>query len=88
MTDRDPGPTCPMCHEARLGPTLPDWYVVYMADSAPGDRVQRGMPVGMRTCPNCDHVAFFLPPTLDSSGRPQRSRQARAQAARTWSRPS
>jgi hypothetical protein len=74
MTDPDPGPVCPMCHEARLSVTQPDWYVLYLADSHPSDNVHRGMPVGMRTCPNCEHVALFLPPSLDSSGRRQRPR--------------
>jgi hypothetical protein len=66
MTDPESGPICPMCHEARLGPTEPDWYVLYTADSAPRDRVQRGLPVGVRACPRCEHVALFLPPTLDA----------------------
>jgi hypothetical protein len=66
MTDPEPDPICPMCHEARLGPTEPDWYVLYAADSRPRDRVQRGLPVGVRTCPRCEHVALFLPPTLDA----------------------
>lgn len=65
MTDPESGPICPMCHEARLGPTQPDWYVLYTADSTPQDR--HGMPVGVRTCPHCEHVALFLPPTLDTS---------------------
>jgi len=66
MTDPMLGPICPMCHEARLGAILPQWYVPYTADSSPRDRVQRGMPVGVRTCPRCEHLALFLPPTLDA----------------------
>jgi hypothetical protein len=66
MTDPMLGPVCPMCHEARLGPILPHWYVLYTADPSPRDRVQHGMPVGVRTCPQCEHVALFLPPTLDA----------------------
>lgn len=30
--------------------------------------MQRGLPVGVRTCPQCEHVALFLRPTLDASG--------------------
>ncbi len=67
MADPESGPICPMCHEARLGPTHPDWYVLYTAGSTPRDRGQRGLPVGARTCPQCEHVALFLPPTLDAS---------------------
>jgi hypothetical protein len=40
MADPETGPTCPMCHEARLGPTQPDWFVLYTSDSTPGDQVQ------------------------------------------------
>jgi hypothetical protein len=66
MADLESGPICPMCHEARLGPTEPDWYVLYRADSTPQDRVRRGLPVGVRTCSRCEYVALFLPPTLDA----------------------
>ena len=51
MADPESGPICPMCHEARLGPTHPDWYVLYTAGSTPRDRGRRGLPVGARTCP-------------------------------------
>jgi hypothetical protein len=70
---------CPVCQEGELarvdGP--PEWYVLPAATlGLPDDaekRVGRGMPVGVSVCSRCEHVALFLPPTVDRpEGRPSR----------------
>lgn len=63
--------TCPICQAGELtrmdGP--PEWYVLPAATlGLPDDadkRVGRGLPVGVSVCSHCEHVALFLPPTLD-----------------------
>lgn len=35
-----------------------------------GVEEHRGLPVGVRSCSDCEYVALFLPPTLDASGSP------------------
>ena len=63
--------TCPICHEGVLtrmdGP--PEWYVLEAATPGlPDDeekRVGRCVPVSVSVWSRCEHVALFLPPTLD-----------------------
>ena len=78
----EPDPICPVCHEGRLTPTYEGWYVLpsagYPLENKEGEyEVHRGRPVGVRSCPACEHVALFLPPTLDASGQPHRPGRSR-----------
>ena len=76
---------CPVCEQGELtrmdGP--PEWYLIPAATlGLPDDaekRVGHGLPVGMSVCSHCEHVALFLPPTIDRperSGAPGRARRA------------
>jgi hypothetical protein len=63
--------TCPICHEGQLTRMhgSPEWYVLEAATlGLPDDeekRVGRGVPVSVSVCSRCEHIALFLPPTVD-----------------------
>ena len=62
---------CAICHVGQLTRTdsPPEWYVLEAATlGLPDDeekRVGRGVPVSVSVCSRCEHVALFLPPTID-----------------------
>jgi hypothetical protein len=82
----EPDPICPVCHHGRLTTMHEEWFVLpsagYPKTSDEGT-VERGLPIGVRSCPVCEHVALFLPPTLDASGQPYRRGRSPHTAART-----
>jgi hypothetical protein len=83
----EPDPICPVCHEGRLTPTYEGWYVLPSAgypkrNQEGGFEEHRGLQVGVRSCSACEHVALFLPPTLDASGQPHRPGRSRRDVSR------
>jgi hypothetical protein len=82
----EPDPICPVCHQGRLTKMHEEWFVLpsagYPKTSDEGT-VERGLPIGVRSCSVCEHVALFLPRTLDASGQPYRPGRSRQSAGPT-----